>query len=174
MKPADKKELLIRCWKTSRGTWLYYCHLIGMRGAGGLNAAAPKHMGMRLIEREEDLENVLMEILISIKKASPEFPQSPDVVDHVGRHGILPRSDAIPAKRDLPFCTHIFILERFFDALPVGHSKNLSCADCAAKGEKYCLKEYRFSASENLKEDYSRQRPSGIDLKGACPCIQME
>jgi|GEM_PF-6552759 len=184
MNAADKKELLIRCWKTSRGTWLYYCHLIGTGGAGKLDAAAPGHMGMRLIDKIEDLESVLKEILISIKKASPEFPQGSNITDYTeddkpkraadfrAEHDrILPQNSEIPAaKRDRSFCTHISIIERLFSASSVGYSTTPSCADCAVKKDEECLKEYRFSTAYSSGKDISCSGFHRIDLKGVrCP-----
>jgi hypothetical protein len=182
MKTVDKNELLIRCWTTPGGTWLYYCHLVGTgkKGKPGATSAGP--MGMRHIDRIDDLEDVLGEILNSIKKALPGFPRSPGIGDHTGEggpgrpvhfgtgHPVAPsQNDAVTASRlDRPFCTHISVLERFFETLPLGYSTNRSCADCATKKNGGCLKEYRFGPADVSRVNCPLSGLHGIDLKGIC------
>ncbi|MBN1574590.1 MAG: hypothetical protein JW984_15440 [Deltaproteobacteria bacterium] len=184
MKSADKNELLIRCWTTPRGTWLYYCHLIGIGGIGELRATSVGPMGMRRINRMDDLECVLKEILTSFKTASLELSKSPSIRNHIEdsrprraahsktRHHTVPlplQKGEIPAaKPDLSFCTYISILERFFKTLPFGYSTTRSCADCAIKKNEDCLKEYRFGSADDSNVDCRLSDLYKIDLKWIC------
>lgn len=180
MKTADKNELLIRCWTTSRGTWLYYCHLVGIKGIGEPRATSVGPMGMRQIDRIDDLKDVLGEILTSFKAIPLGFPKSTGITCHieenrpgctahlgVGHHAIPQQNDAITAvKPDRSFCTYISILERFFKTLPFEYSTTRSCSDCSIKKNEDCLKEYRFGSADDTSLYCPLSDLYKIDLKG--------
>lgn len=167
---------------THDGMWLFYCHLFGFTGNKRLNSTSTGLMGMRHIESGGDLENVLGEILSSLKTGSIESPVKLHIVDssenHLpGRaadfgieyHRIPLQNDAIPStKGDRSFCNYISRLERFFKTLPVGHSTTPSCVECVIKKDKSCLKEYRFSFVDGANKYFSCTGFRGIDLKGIC------
>ncbi len=180
----ESKELLIRCWMTSNGMWLFYCHLFGFAGNMELDTTSLGPMGMRSIKGREDLENVLGEILSSLKTSSPRFhiadsagDQRPEKTpDFEIEHQRIPlhQSAIPPTEQDQLFCTYISQLERFFKALPVGYSTTPSCAGCVIKKDESCHKEYWFTPIDSAKKEFSCPELGGIGLKGICCGIQID
>lgn len=142
---------------------------------------------MRLIESRLDLENVVREILVSLKIGSPAPPTKLYIVDSpeesqrgrfpdsgLKHHGTLLQKDSVGEEEDRPYCDHISRLERFFKTLPVGYSATPLCAGCEIEKKVGCLKEYRFSAANDAVRDRSCVVSRGIDPGGIRCGLQID
>ena len=152
MKSIDSKKsstLIIKCWMTTGGMWLYHCLVDGgIYRADKIDIGPIRSMGTKKIKDERELINEIMSIFGSLNIISEDFKGNFPSMDHFFWN---------PEKRICSFhnqmrenvvmaagcrCDLFSGIERLFDTIGVDYKVIPSRRECMIEDGGNCFREY--------------------------------